>query len=260
MFLDEARLVAKIRHPNVVPTFDVIVREDALLIVMEFVEGATVAQLIRGASAGFPPAIAAAIAHDTLCGLHAAHELTDDYGELLNVIHRDVSPANLLVGKDGLSRVLDFGVAKATGRSAPTKDGSIKGKVPYMPPEQLWGSELDRTVDTDATADVLWEMLTGQRLYVGDNEYELMKRVVEDEIHPPSTINRAAAPLDTVVMRALSRDPSKRFQTAVEMARAIEKAIAPAPRLEIAEWLAEIAWESLDKHGRLLREPRDATR
>jgi serine/threonine-protein kinase len=251
MFLDEARLVAKIRHPNVVPTLDIVTRDDLLLIVMEFVEGESVLQLL--AKTKVPPRIAAAIAHDTLCGLHAAHELSGDDGKSLGVIHRDVSPANILVGKDGLARILDFGVAKASGRAAPTKDGSIKGKVPYMPPEQLWGSDLDRTVDVYATSVVLWEMLTGERLFKGSNDAEAMTRVVEDEVRPPSALVPEAAPLDEVVMRGLSRDPTKRYPTAKDMARALDKALALAPRLEIGDWVAEVAHVSLAKRAELLR-------
>jgi serine/threonine-protein kinase len=250
MFLEEARLVAKIRHPNVVPTLDVVTRDEAALIVMEFVEGESVARLVEGGPV--PPSIAAAIAHDTLCGLHAAHELTDDDDEPLGVIHRDVSPTNILVGKDGLARILDFGIAKAAGRST-TNDGSIKGKVPYMPPEQLWGSELDRTVDVYSVAVVLWEMLTGSELFKGGSDMETMKRIVEDEIVPPSAIVTEAAPLDGVVMRGLSRDPSKRFRTALEMAKALEEALAPATRLAIADWVMTEAGESIARRRELLR-------
>jgi eukaryotic-like serine/threonine-protein kinase len=253
MFLDEARLVAKIRHPNVVPTIDIVSRDDLLLIVMEFVEGESIAQLLATSKIAVPPRVAATIAHDALCGLHAAHELTNDDGELLHVIHRDVSPANVLVGKDGMSRILDFGVAKAAGRSAPTKDGTIKGKVPYMPPEQLWGSELDRTVDIYATSVVLWEMLAGRRLFKGDSDAETMKNIVEQELVPPSTFSPEAAPLDEVVMRGMSRDPTKRFATAIEMAKALEKALPGAPRLEVADWVTSIAQESLAKRSALLR-------
>jgi serine/threonine-protein kinase len=252
MFLDEARLVAKIRHPNVVPTLDIVSREDALLLVMEYVEGESVAQLLS-TSGKVPPRIAAAIAQDALCGLHAAHEVADGDGKTLGVIHRDVSPANVLVGVDGLSRILDFGVAKAAGRSASTRDGSIKGKIPYMPPEQLWGSELDRTVDTYALSVVLWEMLTGRRLFRGETDAETMKRVVEDEVEPPSTLSAEARVLDEVVMRGLSRDPSKRFQTAMEMAKAIDRALTPASRLEIGEWVGTVAKPALARRGELLR-------
>jgi serine/threonine-protein kinase len=251
MFLDEARLVARIRHPNVVPTLDIVSREDALLIVMEYVDGESVAQLISLGGA-VPARIATAIAQDALCGLHAAHELRGDDGKFLGVIHRDVSPANILVGKDGLSRILDFGVAKAAGRSATTKDGSIKGKVPYMPPEQLWGSVLDRTCDTYALSVCLWEMLTGRRLFRGENEAETMRLVVEGEVQPPSVYVPELAMLDDVVMRGLSRDPTKRFQTALEMARALEKALAPASRLETGEWVETIAHAALARRGELL--------
>ena len=252
MFLDEARLVARIRHPNVVPTLDIVSREDTLLLVMDYIDGESASHLVNEAGR-IPPRIAAAIAQDALLGLHAAHELADDEGRPLGVIHRDVSPANVLVGTDGLARILDFGVAKAAGRSAPTRDGSIKGKVPYMPPEQLWGGELDRTVDVYAMSVVLWEMLAGRHLFRGNTDVETMSRVVEQVVDPPSTYAREAAPLDDVILKGLSRDPSKRFSTALEMAKAIDRALAPASRLEIGEWVSRVAGESLAKRSELLR-------
>jgi serine/threonine-protein kinase len=122
-----------------------------------------------------------------------------------------------------------------------------------MPPEQLWGSELDRTVDTYALSVVLWEMLTGRRLFKGETEMETMRRIVEDAVVPPSTFVPDAAPLDAIVMRGLSRDPSKRFATALEMAREISRALTPAPRLEIADWVGELARPSIERRSELLR-------
>jgi serine/threonine-protein kinase len=252
MFLDEARLVAQIRHPNVVPTLDIVSSDNVLLIVMEFVEGECVSELLATTQAAVPPRIAAAIVHDVLCGLHAAHELADDGGRPLGVIHRDVSPANVIVGKDGLTRILDFGVAKTNGRST-THDGAVKGKVPYMPPEQLWGSELDRTVDIYAASVVFWEMLTGRRLFEGEVDVEIMKHIVDDEVAPPSTIVGDAAPLDELIMRGLSRDPSKRWLSAIEMAHAIETALTPAPRLAVADWVKRAAGESIARRSDLVR-------
>jgi serine/threonine-protein kinase len=252
MFLDEARLVARIRHPNVVPTLDIVSREDALLLVMDYIDGESALYLTNEAGR-IPPRIAAAIAQDALMGLHAAHELADEDGRPLGVIHRDVSPANVLVGTDGLARILDFGVAKAAGRSAPTRDGSIKGKVAYMPPEQLWGGEIDRTVDVYAMSVVLWEMLTGQNLFRGNTDVESMSRVVEQIVEPPSKYALDAGPLDEVVLKGLSRDPSKRFATALEMAKAIDRALTPASRLEIGDWVSEVAADSLAERGELLR-------
>jgi serine/threonine-protein kinase len=172
MFLDEARLSARIRHPNVVPTIDVVSERGHLLLVMEYVEGESLGALARlhREKGGFPQAIACAIAHDMLAGLHGAHETTGEDGKGLGLIHRDVSPQNILVGVDGLARVLDFGVAKAAGRVHVTQSGEVKGKIPYMPPEQLAGEDLDRTVDVYAAGVVLWEMLTGRRLFDGPNE------------------------------------------------------------------------------------------
>src|SRR4051794_33570181 len=150
MFLDEARLTARLRHPNIVPTLDIVADGGHLLIVMDYVEGESLAgllRLVRDAADRIPVAVACAIIHDLLLGLHEAHEARDDDGSALAIIHRDVSPQNVIVGLDGLARVLDFGVAKARSRVHHSNEGEIKGKIPYMPPEQLFGEAVDRRVD-----------------------------------------------------------------------------------------------------------------
>src|SRR4030088_3091893 len=142
MFLDEARLAARIAHPNVVPTLDVVSQGDDLLLVMEYVRGSALSRLVRPLTQKgerMPQRIAGSIVSGVLRGLHAAHEAKSEIGEPLDIVHRDVSPQNVLVGTDGIARVLDFGVAKAAGRCYTTRDGNIKGKVPYMAPEQLEG-------------------------------------------------------------------------------------------------------------------------
>ena len=189
MFLDEARVAAKIRHPNVVPTLDIIQEQEQLLIVLEYVEGETLSAILKSArSKGTKIAapIACAIVHDLLCGLHAAHEATDDEGRPLDIIHRDVSPQNVIVGVDGLARVLDFGVAKASGRAHETRSGEIKGKVPYMPVEQLYGEDLDRRADVYAAGVVLWEALTGERLFEAPSDAALVLKIAEATIDTPS--------------------------------------------------------------------------
>jgi serine/threonine-protein kinase len=212
MFIDEARLAARIRHPNVVATLDV---EDTegLYIVMEYIEGVTLLTLSRAVQKlgeRVPVPVAMRIALDILGGLHAAHELLDDDGRFLNLVHRDVSPQNILVGTDGIGRVLDFGIAKATSRLQVTVEGQLKGKLAYMAPEQLERHEVDRRVDVWATGVVLWELLTGRRLFVGDHPARLMKSVLTDEVPRPSEIdNGISRELDDVVMKALQRDPDQ---------------------------------------------------
>src|SRR5579859_759387 len=172
MFLDEARLVARIRHPNVVPTLDVVATEGEVFVVMEYVHGESLAK-IRSAmlKAGrvADPRIVSAIMSSVLHGLHAAHEAKSEIGQPLNIVHRDVSPQNVLVGIEGTARVLDFGVAKAIGRVQTTREGQIKGKLAYMPPEQLHGGRVTRQADVYAAAVVTWETLTGARLFAGEH-------------------------------------------------------------------------------------------
>src|SRR3984885_9026799 len=173
MLLDEGRLAASIHHPNVVATLDVVASGDDLFVVMEYLHGAPLNTILRDTvrrGERIPPPVAAAIVAGALRGLHAAHEARDAGGALLGVVHRDVSPQNILVGVDGTARVLDFGIAKARGRAHATATGQIKGKFAYMPPEQLHGEELDRRADVYAAGVVLWESLVGGRLFLGTDK------------------------------------------------------------------------------------------
>jgi serine/threonine-protein kinase len=180
-----------------------------------------------------------------LNGLHAAHEATNEQGEPLNIIHRDVSPQNILVGSDGVARLLDFGVAKAAGTVHPTRDGQLKGKVAYMAPEQIRG-QVTRATDIYASGIVLWEALTGRRLFAGESETEVMAKVLDGVIEPPSryapTLPHA---VDELVMRALERDPTRRFATAREMARTLEKSLPLVSTSDVGEWVEHAAGASL---------------
>jgi eukaryotic-like serine/threonine-protein kinase len=174
MFLDEARLAARIRHPNVVPTLDVVASGGEVFIVLEYVSGEALVKLWRGHNARgeiIPVPISLAIMANALQGLHAAHEVRDEQGHPLGIVHRDVSPQNIIVGTDGVARVLDFGVAKAAGRLQETGDsGALKGKIAYMAPEQITGGAVSRQTDVYAASVVLWELLTGRRLVDGEND------------------------------------------------------------------------------------------
>ena len=241
MFVDEARLTARLRHPNIVPTLDIIADGGQLLIVMEYVEGESLAGLlglVREAGDRIPVAIACAIIHDLLLGLHEAHEARDDDGSALAIIHRDVSPQNVMVGLDGLARVLDFGVAKARSRVHHSNDGEIKGKIPYMPPEQLYGEAVDRRVDVYAAGVLLWESLVGARLFEASGEEGLVRRIDAGATAAPSTRVSGISPeLDALVMRALCKDPEGRFPTALAMAEALSSIAMLPPRTEISAWM-----------------------
>jgi eukaryotic-like serine/threonine-protein kinase len=251
MFLDEARLAARIQHPNVVNTIDVVPLDDEVFLVMEYVHGEALSKLIRSIRRRgelVPPRIAIAIIAGTLHGLHAAHEAKSERGLPLNIVHRDVSPQNILVGVDGVPRVLDFGVAKAAARATSTRDGQMKGKVAYMAPEQLRGKGVDRRTDVFAAGIVLWETLTGRRLFDGDDPGEVLTKLLEAEIHPPSSLE-ASVPqeLDSIVMRALSRDINQRWNSAREMAIALEYAGPIALAREVGEWVERVGGETIGR-------------
>ncbi len=253
MFLDEARLAARIRHPNVVSTLDVVARGGELFLIMEYVQGESLRELMRAAarrSTRIPPEIVGAIIVGTLHGLHAAHEASSELGEPLGIVHRDVSPQNILVGADGAPRVLDFGVAKAAGRIQTTRDGELKGKLAYMSPEQLLGLGVTRATDVFAASIVLWEALTGQRLFRGDNEGEVVKKVLDAHAESPSKIVPSLSrELDAIVMRGLAREASERFSTAREMARALEKTLPLAPASEVGDFVEKMAGPALAKRA-----------
>ncbi|MEM1030493.1 MAG: serine/threonine-protein kinase [Myxococcota bacterium] len=228
-FLDEARLAAGIHHPHVVDVYDVDAVDGQLIIVMEYIEGASFSYLLNRMAKKMPePPLGAVckVVHDALLGLHAAHELRSPRDASLGLIHRDVSPQNVLVGVDGLGRVTDFGIAKARGRVKTTENRDVvKGKLRYLAPEQIQRGPLDRRVDVFAAGIVLWEALTGEALFDGDTDAAILGQVLSAELVPPSTI-RASVPaaLDTVVMRALARKPDARFDTALAFADALEEA------------------------------------
>ena len=256
--IDEARLAARIHHPNVVPTLDVVAADGELLLVMEYVRGESLARLVRieGMRGRLvPPSITSAVVIGALHGLHAAHEATDDHGAALGMVHRDVSPQNILVGVDGMSRVIDFGVAKAAGRLQTTREGTIKGKIAYMAPEQLSGHHVTRAADVYAMGAVLWEALTGKRLFQADSDAALVTRVLAGANEPPSAYAHGVPPhLDAIVMRALSRDPAARFRTARDMAELLTRSVPPSLPTDVGEWCNAAAHDSLAKRGMLLAE------
>jgi serine/threonine-protein kinase len=258
MLLDEARLSARVRHPNVVQTLDVVHEDDRVCVVMEYVHGvdlATVRDAAMELGARMPPGVASAILVGVLQGLHAAHEARREDGSALGLVHRDVSPQNVVVGVDGIARVLDFGVAKALHKDHVTAEGVVKGKVAYMAPEQLLGAVVTRQADIYAAGVVLWELLTGRRLFEDHMEVRLIGRVLTAAIHPPSELARGIAPeLDAVVLRSVAREQSDRFATAQEMANALAAAAPPATNDEVAQWLEGVAVDALTERTERVRE------
>ncbi len=258
MFLDEARLAARIQHPNVVPTLDVVSTDGEIFIVMEYVQGETLSRLVRGArdrGGRVPSRIAGAIMVGALHGLHAAHEAKDERGRPLGIVHRDVSPQNVLVGVDGVTRVLDFGVAKAAVRLQTTREGQLKGKLAYMAPEQLQSGVVDRLSDVYSAGVLLWEALTTKRLFEAENEGQLLSMVLKGHIDPPSVVApEVPAALDAIAMRAIDRDPSKRFATARDMAIALERSLEVAMSSEVGEWVEAMARDGLMRRAERVAE------
>jgi serine/threonine-protein kinase len=256
MFLDEARLAARIRHPNVIGTLDVVALSGELFLVMEYVHGESLFRLMktaRDAGKSIPWPIASAILVGVLDGLHAAHEATNEREEPLAIVHRDVSPHNVIVGaNDGLARVLDFGIAKAADRTHSTRDGQIKGKLSYMAPEQLSSGFVDRTSDVYSASVILWEALTGVRLYPGESELKSMvMKVLSTDPDPPSKYAPNVPPeLEGLVMQGLKKNPQERTQTAREMARRLQKVVPVAPASDVAEWVQTMAGNVIGERAR----------
>jgi len=250
MFLEEARLAARVRHPNVVATLDVVSDDGELFLVMEYVAGESLSRLVRKArerGERVPPRYVIGIMSGALEGLHSAHDAHSEKGQPLGLVHRDVSPQNVHVGTDGVPRLLDFGIAKATNRVQETRTDQIKGKVAYMSPEQLAKGAIDRRADVYSASVVLWETLTGQRLFKADDVPSLVYAIINEEVQPPSSIVPDLPPgLDEIVMKGLSREADNRWSSAREMAAALEQALAPAPAREIGEWVHSIAGDALD--------------
>jgi serine/threonine-protein kinase len=254
MIVDEASLAVRVKHPNVVAPFDVVaIDEKELLLVMEYVHGEPLSRLLgacQRAGERVPLPVAISVIAQTLYGLHAAHEAVSDRGQPLNIVHRDVSPPNILCGVDGVARVLDFGVAKATMRANSTRKGTTKGKLSYMAPEQLRHGKVDRRSDIFAAGVVLWETLTLRKLFQGDDVGQVTEQVLAGEIPAPSKLNMLVPPgVDAVVLRALERTPEARFATAKEFALSLERALSPAPLGQVSDWVAHTGGERLAKRA-----------
>ncbi len=255
MLLDEARLTARIHHPNVVPTIDVVLEGGELFLVLEYVHGESLARLLRALPAGepLPFALAVTIVRDVLRGLHAAHEAKGEGGAPLELVHRDVCPHNIIVDVDGVARVHDFGVAKARNRAQETATGQLKGRLRYMAPEQVHG-DASRRSDVFAVGVVLWELVTGAALFAGDSDAETLAQVLGSRIPRPKERGlELPEGIEAALMRALDRRPEARFETAEDFAAALET-IPETSRDAIGSWVRSLAQETLDARERRLRE------
>ncbi len=257
MLLKEARLAARVRHPNVVPTLDVVASHGDVLLVLEYVHGEALSTLCRTQAKQrkehIPLEIAIRIMHDVLSGLCAVHEATDERGRLLGLVHRDISPPNVIVGADGHSRVLDFGIAKALEHIEESMPSRLKGKIGYMSPEQIRGEGVTQRSDVFSAGIILWELLATCRLFSSNDESERMRQIVSGNYPRPSEHRPGLSPkLEQVTMRALSLDPEGRYANSREFAEALEEASERASARRVTEWVTDLAAPALAERTRMI--------
>jgi serine/threonine-protein kinase len=262
MFLDEARLAASLNHPNVVQIYDLGQEQRSFFIAMEFIAGHDLFAILRKCKQShtpLPPEIAARMVAGACEGLHYAHTRRDNRGNPLNIVHRDVSPSNILVTYDGGVKVVDFGIAKAESQSTKTEAGRLKGKYSYMSPEQIRSEPLDGRSDVFALGIVLHEILVGRRLFKRENELAIMQDILDGEVRRPSAL-RADIPaaLDEIVLKALQKDRRKRFANAQEMQVALEKFLSgasePPTSLHVSNFVMRLFADEHAAYQRLLQE------
>ncbi len=262
MFLDEARLAATLNHPNVVQIYDLGQEAISFYIAMEFIAGHDLLGVLRKcklAGQQLPPEIATRIVAGACEGLHYAHTRKDHQGNPLQIVHRDVSPSNILVTYEGGAKVVVFGIAKAESRSTKTEAGKVKGKFSYMSPEQIRAEPLDARSDVFALGIVLHEVLVGRRLFKRDNELAIMRDILEGEVRPPSELRPGLPPvLDEIVLKALQKDRRKRYASAQELQLALEKYLAstPAPptSVDVSRFMLKLFAEEHAAYQQLLQQ------
>jgi eukaryotic-like serine/threonine-protein kinase len=244
MFLDEARLGAHLSHSNCVQVFDVGVGDNAYFIVMEYVDGAdlkAVIEWLRKQGKPFPAAHAVYIAIRICEGLDYAHELVDETGKKLHIVHRDLSPPNVLITKFGEIKIVDFGLAKASTQLEKSEAGIIKGKFSYLSPEAALGQEVDLRTDIFAAAIILWELLGGRKLFQGETDFETVKQVQRAEIPSISRLNpNVDSKLEAIINKGLARDPNTRYRSARDFAMALNEWLFQSPQVVSSFEIAEI--------------------
>ena len=244
MFIAEARILGMLNHPNIVHVYDFGEDESRHFLALEYIDGPSLSQIqeeIGRSGQSVPPAVAAYIGREICLALAAVHELRGPDGDLLNVVHRDVTPSNIMVTLAGGVKLLDFGVAHLGSPGSATRSRSIKGKPAYFAPEQIVSADIDGRVDLFALGVVLHELLSGQPLFWSDNDLGIVYKIMEAPQVPPSSVKPGISPeLDAVVMRALQRNPALRFQTAAEMAGALDAVVVAAGlrREEVSEFVS----------------------
>lgn len=258
MFLDEASLASEVRHPHVIEILDLGEQDNVLYLVMEWVDGEPLNVLMNHAAkqGGVPLRIAISLVAQACRGLHAAHELRDEQGVLVGLVHRDITPHNILVTYDGVVKIVDFGVAKATSRiAAETEAGQLKGKIAYMSPEQLRGEPVDRRTDVFALGIVLYMLVTGVHPFRGEDQTRTIENITSDEPARPARkyVPNLRPALEAVLAQALSKEPSKRFPSANDLLKALTRVMQPSTDEEVAEYVRGLLQDRLEKRRKAVR-------
>jgi TonB family protein len=229
MFIDEAKLAAQLNHNNIIHIYDLGKIQNSYYIAMEFVDGYDLKTILKHAEERTHPVtieLSLFIASKIAAALDYAHRKRDFDNRDIGLVHRDVSPQNVLISQEGDIKLCDFGIAKAASKASHTQAGALKGKLQYMSPEQAWGKAIDKRSDIFALGTVLFEMLAGRKLFTGENEISILEQVREARVEPPSKFNDEIAPeIDRIVLKALEKEPANRYQTAAEMARDIDSVL-----------------------------------
>lgn len=275
MFRNEARIASRIHHPNVVPVLDLVQQGEEVVLVQEYVHGVPLDKLYRRAvhaEQRVAPNIVVAVMAGVLSGLHAAHETKDERGEHLGIVHRDVSPHNIVVGEDGVPHLLDFGIAKARSGAQATRNGLMKGKLTYMAPEQFRGEKITRKVDVYAAGVVMWELLTMRRLHAGRDDLEILRAAMHTDAPRLSHVLasersqigeqrwKEIMALEPIVAKMVASQPEERFATASEAMEALISALSPATPSAVAEWVTSLGHDYLERCQNMLASNEDSWR
>jgi serine/threonine protein kinase len=260
MFLNEAKLAAQLNHPNIVQIYDLGRVNDSYFIAMEYISGRDMSRIIpKAEKAGitFPMIYALRIASNVCEGLYFAHTKTDAYGNPLNIVHRDITPENILVSFNGTVKIVDFGIAKANSQLEQTRAGEIKGKLSYMSPEQCMGHPLDARSDIFSFGSVIYEWITGYKLFTGENEMAILKSIIDGKIYPPSYFKEdVPEAVERILMKALDKDKTKRYQSAWEMQFDIDTYLASSEftpsNIHLSNFLKQIFGDEIEREKELL--------
>src|SRR4051812_7997775 len=221
MFIDEAKIAVKLQHANIAQIFYLGKVDDSFFIALEYVHGRDLRSIfdrMRNRAESLPISMACYVTMQVCEGLDYAHNKRDAQGRELNLVHRDISPQNVLIGYEGEVKLIDFGIAKAAGKASKTQAGILKGKFGYMSPEQVRGLPIDKRSDIFAVGIVLYELLTGERLFIGESDFSTLEKVRNVEIQPPSSYNKKIPDeLERIVLKALAKDPEDRYQNAIDL-------------------------------------------